>query len=640
MSAFLAERQLEFKVVHLCGGSGFGALGFQRGHARIGRISAKFRTLCGIDVDPIACADFERITRAPCARLDLFSTAQYIAFHGHLPPDDWREATPDDLRQAAGGEFPDVAFWSPPCKGLSSLLNAASAGSARYQALNELVIRALDLALEAWADNLPSLVLLENVPRIQTRGRALLDAVKLRLDLAGYACAETVHDCGELGGLAQHRQRFLLVARHRTKVRPFLYEPDRKPVRGVGEVVGCLPMPDDPAGGPMHRLPRLQWRTWVRLALISAGSDWRSLNGLTVEGGVVQGLRLAPERDWHTGALGVHGWTDPATTITGGTGPSNGAFSVADPRAPRPLGTYEPYGVVAWDEVGRTVTGQSAPGAGPYSVADPRPSTGWAGKGKYVTAAWDEPAGAVIAGSSTGQGAFTVADPRPRSMGEHSGKMRVEDWDAPAHTVTGSDRVGSGAMSVADPRVGDGRFNDTWRVIRWDEAAHAITCGSTPSAGGQSVADPRVRSKHEDSDFASARHYGVLRWDEASPTITGHASHDNGAHSVADPRAATERCSPWIWSMDRTRHRPFTTLEHAALQGFPLDGILDLHLGGTDSQRREHIGNGVPVTAAEGVANTMLHTLILASAGQSFTLSAAPIWVDRQTALALAGVAP
>lgn len=585
-----------FTVLHLCSGVGFGALGFVRGHARVGRASARFRTLGGVDVDASACEDFRRIVGAPCAEIDLFDAEQYTAFHGRPPPPTWREATPDDIRDAAGGERPDVVFWSPPCKGLSSLLNAASAASAKYQALNRLVVRTLELTLDAFADDPPALFLLENVPRIQTRGRDLLEQVKLRLDLAGYACAETVHDCGELGGLAQHRQRFLLVARHRTKIRPFLYEPDRRPVRGVGEVIGELPMPDDARGGPMHALPRLQWRTWIRLALIEAGSDWRSLNRLDVVEGVVRGLRIAPgDVGWHGGVLGVRPWNEPSGTVTGESLPYNGEFAVADPRAPRPIGAYQPYGVVGWDETGRTVTGQAAPGAGPYSVADPRAPSGWGGKGKYIPASWDEPSGAVIAGSTTGQGAFVVAD----------------------------------------PRTGDGRFNDVFRVVRWDEAAGAVTCGATPSAGGQSIADPRVGSKSETGEFASARHYGVLRWDETSPAVTGSACHDNGAHSVADPRPPGERCCPWIWSLDGTRHRPFTTLEMAALQGFPLDQILELHLGGTDSVRREHIGNGVPVPTAEAIASTMLSTLLLARLGQTFTLSSAPIWVDRQIAIGL-----
>ncbi|HYD02588.1 MAG TPA: DNA cytosine methyltransferase [Phycisphaerales bacterium] len=577
-----------FTVFHLCAGIGGGALGFARGHARVGQLTASFRTLGGVDVDPLACADFRRLVGAPCTELDLFSRAQFEAFHGHAPPATWREATPEDLRRAAGGERPDVIFTSPPCKGLSALLNSQASASAKYQALNELVPRSLDLAMEAWGDDPPSLILLENVPRILTRGRVLLDRVKLLLDLHGYTSRETVHDCGELGGLAQRRQRFLLVARHRAKIRPFLYEPDRRPVRGIGEVIGQLPMPDAAEAGPMHRLPRLEWATWVRLALIEAGSDWRSLQRLDVRGGIVQGLRLVPERERHSGALGVRGWEQPAFTVTGESLPGNGAFSVADPRSPRELGRYEPYGVVGWDQPSRAVTAEAAPGAGPFSVADPRAPDGRRARGKYRVTGWDEAAGAVIGASSTGEGAFVVAD----------------------------------------PRLGRVAYNDILRVVRWDEGAVAVT-----SSGMQSVADPRLGCKSEDGEYASARHYGVLGWNEASPAVTGSARHDNGAHSVADPRPRDpgERCCPWIWSLDGTRHRPLTTLELAALQGYP---VRDLVLGGSDSVRREHIGNSVPVATAEAIASTMLQTLLMASAGQGFALSSAPIWVDRQLALA------
>lgn len=643
MTAALLEREHAFSVFHLCAGIGFGALGFQRGHARVGRATARFRTLGAIDVDAVACEDFRRIVRAPCTELDLFSVEQYTAFHGRLPPEGWREATAQDIRAAAGGEFPDVVFWSPPCKGLSSLLNSRSAASARYQALNELVVRALDLALEAFGDDPPPLFLLENVPRIQTRGRDLLDRVKLRLELAGYACAETVHDCGELGGLAQHRQRFLLVARHRQKIRPFLYEPDRKPVRGVGEVVGQLPMPDDPRGGPMHRMPRLQWRTWVRLALIRAGSDWRSLNDLEVDdSGHVRGLRIAPgDRSWHAGVMGVRPWDEPAGAVCGRSSSTNGEFAVADPRPPREIGSYEPYGVVGWDEVGRTVTGQAAPGAGPYSVADPRPVGMGEHSGKMRVEAWDGPAHTITGSDRVGSGAMSVADPRAGAGWDGKGKYVTTAWDQPVGAVIAGSSTGQGALTVADPREPT-RFNNVYRVVRWDESAGAITCGATPSAGGQSVADPRVGSKSEAGEFVSARHYGVLQWDETSPAVTGSACHDNGAHSVADPRPPEphEKCNPWIWSLDGMRHRPFTTLDLIALQGFPLETILDLVLGGTDSNRREHVGNGVPIPTAQAIASTMLSTLLLARLGQTFTLSATPIWVDRPVALLLGAELP
>ena len=151
MSTYLADSEHVFRVFHLCAGIGFGALGFRRGHARVGRASARFETIGAVDVDPVACADFERIVGSRCTRLDLFSVEQFLEFHGRAPPDDWREATADDLRAAAGGRRPDVVFWSPPCKGLSSLQTGERAASPRYQALNELVVRALDLSADLGA---------------------------------------------------------------------------------------------------------------------------------------------------------------------------------------------------------------------------------------------------------------------------------------------------------------------------------------------------------------------------------------------------------------------------------------------------------------------------------------------------------
>ncbi len=307
----------EIRHFHLFCGLGGGARGFNRGHAKVGSFDAEFRCVGGVDVDAAACRDFERMVGAPATCLDLFDREQFRDFHGCEPPDDWKEATPEDIRAAAGGERPHIIFTSPPCKGFSALLSQARSSSEKYQALNRLTLRGLMLALEAWSDDPPEFVLLENVPRIATRGRWLLDAIGALLESHGYAVAETSHDCGELGGLAQTRRRFLLVARHREKVPPFLYEPPRRPLRGVGEVLGALPLPGDEAGGPMHRPPRLQWKTWVRLAFVEAGRDWRSLERLRVEGGYLVDYAIAPEADYHGGILGVTPWDNPSCTVTG-----------------------------------------------------------------------------------------------------------------------------------------------------------------------------------------------------------------------------------------------------------------------------------------------------------------------------------
>lgn len=134
----------------------------------------------------------------------------------------------------------------------------------KYQALNRLTLRGVWLMLEAWKDDPAEMIPFESVPRIATRGRHLLDQITGLLRIYGYAVAETTHDCGVIGGRAQSPKRFLLVARHIEKVPPFLYEPEKRPLRAVGDVLGKMVRPGDLHAGPMHRIPSLQWKTWVR----------------------------------------------------------------------------------------------------------------------------------------------------------------------------------------------------------------------------------------------------------------------------------------------------------------------------------------------------------------------------------------
>src|SRR3546814_12733107 len=79
---------------------------------------------------------------------------------------------------------------------------------------------------------------LENVPRIRSRGRKFLDQIIALLRGYGYSVNEDTHDCGVIGGLAQSRKRFLLIARPSAKVPPFVYQPKHHRLRGVGEVIG------------------------------------------------------------------------------------------------------------------------------------------------------------------------------------------------------------------------------------------------------------------------------------------------------------------------------------------------------------------------------------------------------------------
>lgn len=604
---------------HAFCGAGSGAAGFNDAAPSIPGMQGRMVCLGGVDSDRAAIADFTRLAGVPGTVLDLFARQQYLAFHGRQPSAAWREATTSDLHASAQHRSPNVVFLSAPCKGFSGLLSQTMSITAKYVALNELTLRGVWLMLEAWADDPPSIILFENVPRIATRGRYLLDQIVALLRHYGYAVSETTHDCGELGGLAQSRKRFLLVARLVAKVRPFLYEPPKRPLRGVGEILGRMQLPGDPAAGPMHRVPNLAWKTWVRLAFVEAGSDWRSLNKLAVENGHLRDYLITPAAQG--GYLGVREWDQPAGTITSRGTPSCGAFSIADPRAAAGALQYQQHGVLPWDKS----------------------------------------AGAVIGVKSPGQGTFSVADPRHTGPAKHSNEFRIVRFQEPARSVTGAHGTG---QCVADPR-GDQGFSK-YAVTGWSESSRTVISGSTTGQGAFAVADPRSGLSRAAGDaYLTAGHYGVANWDDTSNAVSASACHDNGVWSVADPRAgssggssaridvpalpsADDKLVCRIVARDGTWHRPFTTLELAALQSmYDPDDYSEagrdpfmLH-GASDSAHRERIGNAVPRKAAQAMGEEIGRTILLArSGGEAFQLSSTPVWVrPLAVALSVAGAA-
>lgn len=696
--------RIEYKAFHLFCGLGGGAKGFRRAEARLGNLRAVFRNIGGIDIDPASIADFGRLAGVPGTVLDLFDREQFEAFHGRAPSADWRTAGPDDIRRASGGEFPDVIFLSAPCKGFSGLLSETLSKSDRYQALNALTLRGMWLALEAFKDDPPSFILFENVPRIASRGRPLLDRITGLLAHFGYAFAETTHDCGELGNLAQSRKRFLLVARHLKKVPPFLYEPPKRGLRAVGEILDRLPLPATPdalAAGPMHRMPALQWKTWVRLAFVEAGSDWRSLQKLRVADGVLRDFAIAPDAQYHAGVLGITPWVEPAATVTSTGLPSNGKFAVADPRGfskngadfhglkvnrwgetpgavttqrspgssaqsvadPRIDGHPKSVqlGVRRWDQTAAVVKGDVSVGTGPYAVSDPRLGEGPRGphfNNVFRVVRWADTGPAVTAGHGPSSGGNAVADPRVGyNPNSHRNKLATIGWGQASRTVTGGTQVQGGALSVADPRGVDRHVNGKYRVSGYAEPAGTVLAASTTGNGAFAVADPRAPGDVAGREhYRTAGHYGVVPWDEASGAVTAAGQHDNGRGNVADPRceeirpssmgenlntipsgaavdpdalpSADTRLVAVIRALDGTWHRPFTTLELAALQSL-VDPEEHLELEGlSDSAWRERIGNAVPPAAAEAIAGVIAQALLAAHTGSTFLLSNEPIWVQ------------
>lgn len=602
----------EIRHFHLFCGLGGGAKGFNKAHPRIPGLQGQMRCIGGVDVDPAGIADFSRLAGVPGTVLDLFDRGQYRDFHGAEPPTGWQEATPADIQRAAGDERPHIVFLSAPCKGFSGLLSETRSKTTKYQALNRLTVRGVWLMLEAFGDDPPEFVLFENVPRIQNRGAHLLSQITSLLEQYGYAVAGAPHDCGELGGLGQSRKRYLLVARHREKVPPFLYEPQKRPLSSVGEIIGKLPLPIDGIGGPMHRMPQLAWKTWVRLAFVEAGSDWRSLNRLAIENEMLRDYLVVPQM--HDGVLGVRHWDRPTGAISSSGRPMTGAYAVADPRFDGQRNDYMQYGVIPWNR----------------------------------------PTGAMINVKSPGQGKFAVADPRHMGPSKHNNEFRVVRWREASRAVTGGHGT---SQCVADPRGGldPNKLHSKYEVAAWEGAPRTVISGSTTGQGAYAVADPRPGLARDKGDhYLTAGHYGVNAWDAPSGAVSAAAGHDNGRWSVADPRepaccfdvedvaiapcempGANDKLAARIVAEDGTWHRPFTTLELASLQSL-VDPEDWLELDGlSDSAWRERIGNAVPPDAAQAIAEEVGRTLLLAWTGETFQLSAAPIWV-RNIDIALA----
>lgn len=577
-----------YTVLHLFCGIGGGARGMTKSRGEYKGLVGRFHTLCGIDVDPGACRNFERITGAPAVQMDLFTREQYTAFHGHEPPPDWEEVTPDDLYNATGGICPDVIFLSPPCKSFSGLLPEKAANTPKYRALSQLVTRSMDLCMKAFEDDLPALILIENVPRITTRGAALLERVEAQLGKYGYVFNRATHDVGEVGGLGQHRKRFLLIARQEQKMPSFVYKPPVKRVRAIREILGELPMPDAPECGPMHKYPRLTFKTAVRLALIPEGGDHRDLHKVKPER---YRLEYIPRGG---GPYGVQRWDEPSGTVVGNASVRGStAAAVADP-VERFKNSYR---VNSWAEACGTVTGQHSPSNGAICVADPRqPAIGRGGIFRLVEIG-DEVA------------PVPLSWPLPEVMiaskeDRHLSHYRVSSMDEPAPTVTGATHVANGAPCMADIRVCDkgNPKSGFMRVMEWDKPSLTVVGSGDVHArsGAVIVADPRIDELPE-----------VPKDDEKGYWV--------------------------IISPDNKWHRALTTYELAMLQSFEPyfeDGTPFQLIGGSDKTWREWIGNAVPPLAAQAIGDVVLLALMVSSdaalefrLGDIFSLPDDDVWV-------------
>ena len=491
-----SARECVYTVFFAFAGIGGGAIGFQQAAAALEKFGLKgrFRVIGAFDFDAGAAADFERLTGVPCEVVDV------------------RKLTVKRLRTLCPRR-PDVVFGSAPCKGASPLLGNELAETEKYQEMNELMLIWTELMLAAWGDDPPLLVINENVPRLASRAKDTVKEVVKLHQRHGYVVHAGSHDCGEVGGLAQHRVRFLLAARLARKVTSFLYQPPKQRVRGCGEVIGPLPLPSDPAGGDMHILTDICVTNWIRLALIPPGGDWRDIEGALQ----AHEARNAHWSRYHTARF------DLATPVVAGSG-SNGAFGVGDERVSprsatgfvactipgltdeRPLDVRLPvdayplmYGVRGMGQASVTITGKASPTCGAFTLADPRMET---------------PAFRTVLG--------------------------VVAWTEPSHTLTSRLGPSNGAFTVDDLRVPAGTFHGAYGVLHLGDASGAITSAEGPSMGRFAVADTRVASAVRAHAYHFTNELMLHGWGRAARTVTGATHLGNGSGAVEDVRLTCE----------------------------------------------------------------------------------------------------
>ncbi len=625
-----------YTVLSLFAGIGGNLLGMLRARSRRG---SRFRSAGAFDIDAAACAALKRLTGATAEPVDI----------AKLTAAQLRERVP---------ECPDVVFLSAPCKGLSGCLGESLAQSEKYQELNLLGLLAVNLVLEAWWARLdgeseadwiarrrrPKLIFFENVPGIQGRGKELLKQVKALLRAADCEYDERVHDCGELGGLAQRRLRYLLVARHREAAPTPLLKPPPKPLRSMADVLWPLPVPTPGSreGGRMHRLPKLAGINWLRLAAVRAGKDWRDLPPEIVLDWDEQPSesRLGERKQRQSGGFGVNDSERPSHAIVAEGTVRNTWASVADPRS--------------------VCTRRD----GSMGVSDPA-----------------QPSYPIIAHASIHNGPWQIADPR---LGCHqrNGALGVGEPSSASATITGRGDVSHPGRAVADPRLH--YRNDPRRtshgVADPNEPSNTIIGKGQPSNTVRAVADPRVPARAQ----RHAGIHGVMDQTEPARTIIGQARNGKGWAAIADERlfhpthrltcSAPLSASRAVWTgarfelvgppvdvepkgrpvhllieaPDGSVHRPVTTLELAVLQGFPAwhcpGDPTELQLGalsgqwmeldGNDGDCREWIGNAVPVQTGEAMGEQALEVLD-AGASEIWSLSSGGIWVEPAQTMAI-----
>jgi hypothetical protein len=404
----------------------------------------------------------------------------------------------------------------------------------------------------------------------------------------------------------------------------------------------------------------LNLRDWDQPANTVTGAA-----GVMQAGGLVADVRLEQLEQAHltVGESFAHKYTvvgmdEPSPCVTG-TRFGSGAPAVADVRIDGLQLGHEPMGngkgaywVQSMNDPSGTVTADPShrKSGGASCIADvridnlPQHGANFAGSpGLMGVNDWNEPSKTVTGSASvtSSNAPAAIADQRlPYEPRE--GAMKVGEWQEPSGPVLGSAAVSSsnGTAAVADPRLNCEPRSGTYGVTGWDQTASAVIGHLDVHAGNAAIADPRLDREPRAGVLT------VQDWDEPSKTVTGGKDPNGDMHSLADPRlmpVAAPMTIPndndrGVWVIEspwNCWHRPLTTLELAALQGFPtvLEDGSPLVLAGTSDRRwRERIGNAVPPPTMAAILGQAALSLLASDLQEMVPdIHQSGIWVEPET---------
>ncbi len=297
------------------------------GGLTVGLKRAGFRVVAAIEIEPHA-----------------FST--YKANHPevHCVLEDIGTVSGNDLLNIARTDTVDLLAGCPPCQGFTSL---TAKFKGKVDPRNALVLEMARLAEEIQ----PRAVMMENVPGLTRKGKALYGQLRDRLESAGYTLTEGILNVVDFG-VPQFRRRLVLLGGFGFEIgmpKPtHAPEPsstsEQAPWRTVRDAIDGMDAPltlseakardRDVERSDWHIIRTMSPENIERIKAAKAGKAWME---------IPEDLRPACHRDNYVGFTNVYGrmeWDRPAPTITGGcTTLSKGRFG--HPEADRTISVRE-----------------------------------------------------------------------------------------------------------------------------------------------------------------------------------------------------------------------------------------------------------------------------------------------------------